>query len=120
MTGTQLFALCLALLGLFPRQEEAVGRQVSESGIRHAFVISGTRTAELTEESRLAWHDEHGSRDASKLGNGNYPVVLGQHALELNPAQEEHWRYAVSAPNTELMGGQRLPTSACKARDVDG
>jgi hypothetical protein len=105
-----LIPLVLFLSAALPQSpdEAAFGRQVSASGIRHSFVISGPKTVLVNESSAVEWSADMDSRDATRLANGNFLVVRGKHAVELDSSKKELWRYDVSAPNTELMGGQRL------------
>ncbi|MFT7543030.1 MAG: hypothetical protein ACI9K5_004013, partial [Gammaproteobacteria bacterium] len=104
-----LLCLSFALPSSTSQDSATLGRQESATGIRHSFVISGPRTVAVGETNEITWDLEGSSRFAVRLAGGNFLVVYGQHAVELTAAKEEVWRYEVSAPNTELMGGERLP-----------
>lgn len=94
--------------------------QTSDSGITHAVVISGNPLCmEIAEDDSIVWQyrgegagtSRPGSRDASKLPNGNYLVTLGDKVVEVAPGETEAvWTYELdtASGNTEFMGAQRL------------
>lgn len=85
------------------------GRQVSESGIRHSFLITGSRTAIISENCKILWHVKEKSRDGSVLANGNILVSHAKEAREYTPAGKVVFRYKLSPENQELGTSWRLP-----------
>lgn len=85
---------------LFPQQK-------SETGIRHAIVISGPKTFEINEEDEIVWEYKGNSNDMSKLANGNYLITYKNKVVEVTPEKKVIWTY-VSVVNPELMSAQRL------------
>ncbi len=83
------------------------GQQKSETGIRHAFVISGPKTLEINEQDEIVWEYNGGSRDIHKLANGNYLITYATKVVEVTPSKTVIWDYE-STVNTELMSAQRL------------
>ena len=82
-------------------------QQKSETGIRHSIVCSGSRVFELGEDDAIVWEYTKGSRDASKLANGNYLITYADKIVEVTPSKEIVWQYK-SSVNKELMSAQRL------------
>ena len=82
-------------------------QQKSESGIRHAIVISGPRTFEMNEQDEIVWEYEGNSKDMLKLPNGNYLITYKTKVVEVTPAKEIVWTYK-SKVNPEFMSAQRL------------
>lgn len=80
------------------------GEQLSESGIRHSFLITGTKTAMVDERGEISWEISKKSRDGEVLANGN--VVACQYgsrgddmpdALEINPEGKVVWEFKAPA-----------------------
>ena len=73
---------------------------------------------EISEEDEVSWQyrgegagdSRPGTRDASKLSNGNYLVTLSDKVVEVMPGQQEAvWTYELDRSiNKEFMGAQRL------------
>ena len=82
-------------------------QQKSETGIRHAFVVSGPKTFETNEKDEIVWEYDGGSRDIHKLASGNYLITYATKVVEVTPAKEVVWTYERSV-NPELMSAQRL------------
>jgi hypothetical protein len=93
--------------------------QTSDSGITHSILISGNPLCmEISEEDEVSWQyrgegagdSRPGTRDASKLSNGNYLVTLSDKVVEVMPGQQEAvWTYELDRSiNKEFMGAQRL------------
>ncbi len=55
--------LFLSLLGVGAVFSAPFGQQISESGIRHSFLITGTKTAIVSEDSEIIWEVPQRSRD---------------------------------------------------------
>jgi len=88
------------------------GSQVSASGIRHSFLITGSKTAIIGEDDRVLWEAPDRSRDGFVLPNGNVLVSHGREAKEYQRDGTVVFRYQLSAPNKELGTAVRLPTGA--------
>jgi len=102
---------CLAIgdqVAIEPRSEVPFGRQVSATGIRHAFLITGSTTAILDEESHVAWQVKRPSRDGFVLPSGNVLVSHGDEAIEYQRDGKIVFRYKLSAENKELGTAVRL------------
>lgn len=83
------------------------GQQKSETGIKHAFVVSGTKTMEVNEHDEIVWEYKGHSNDIRKLDNGNYLIAYKNKVVEVTPDKKIIWTY-VSVVNPELMSAQRL------------
>lgn len=81
--------------------------QKSDSGITHSIVVSGPMTMEIGEDDAVVWHYNNGSKDASKLANGNYLITYGKKVVEVSPEKAVVWTYNKTI-NDELMSAQRL------------
>ncbi|MDA0349213.1 MAG: hypothetical protein O3C43_16940 [Verrucomicrobia bacterium] len=87
------------------------GTQVSESGIRHSFLVCGRTTAIFNEDSEVVWSTSGNSRDGMVLENGNVLLSIGNEAKEfLKDTQEVVWSYKLDSRNKELGTVNRLPT----------
>ena len=86
----------------------AFGNQVSESGIKHSFLICGNRTVLLNENSEIIWQTEGYGRDGFVLGNGNILVSVGNVAKEITREGKLVWSYKLSKGNKELGTCMRL------------
>ena len=82
-------------------------QQKSESGIRHAIVVSGPKTYEFNEQDEIVWEHDGNSKDIAKLANGNYLITYPDNVIEITPAKEIVWTYR-SSVNPELMSAQRV------------
>jgi hypothetical protein len=86
------------------------GRQVSETGIKHSFLVTGSMTAILDEESRIIWQVEGQSRDGFVLPSGNVLVSMSSNEIrEFTRAGKVVFRYALSKENKEIGTAVRLP-----------
>jgi len=89
-------------------QQDASGKQVSESGIRHSFLACGNLTALFNENSEIIWQAPGGSRDGYVLDNGNVLVSNGKKATEYTRDNEVVWSYTLNPVNKELGTAVRL------------
>ncbi len=87
---------------------ESFGRQVSESGIKHSFLIAGNPTVWVGEDGQVKWQAEGKARDAFVLPNGNVLTSIANKAQEITPEGEVAWSYALAAENKELGTAVRL------------
>lgn len=85
------------------------GKQVSETGIRHSFLITGSITAILGENNEILWQVKRRSRDGFVLPNGNVLVSHGNEAKEYTRAGKVVFQYKLSKENRELGTAVRLP-----------
>ena len=88
--------------------DEPFGTQLSESGIRHSFLITGSMTAIIGEDSHIKWSVPVRSRDGFVLPNGNVLISTGKQAIEYTPEKEVVFEYTLSQPNKELGTAVRL------------
>jgi outer membrane lipoprotein-sorting protein len=85
------------------------GRQVSESGIKHSFLVTGSMTAILDEESRVVWKAPGHSRDGWVLESGNVLVSHNDNVVrEYTREGKVVWKYELSEGNSELGTAVRL------------
>lgn len=84
------------------------GRQVSESGIKHSFLIAGYPTVLVGEDGKVKWQIPGKARDGYVLENGNILLSTGNVAKELTPKSELVWSYKLAAENKELGTAVRL------------
>ena len=84
------------------------GKQVSQSGINHSFLICGNRTVLLNENSEIIWQTEGYGRDGFVLPNGHILVSVGNVAKEITREGEIVWSYKLSKGNKELGSCVRL------------
>ena len=84
------------------------GKQVSQSGIKHSFLICGNKTVLLNENSEIVWQTEGYGRDGFILPNGHILVSVGNVAKEITRKGETVWSYKLSKGNKELGSCVRL------------
>ncbi len=94
-----------------PIPEVAPGRQVSDRGIRHSFLVCGKLTAIFNEESEVVWLGPSGSRDGMVLENGNVLLSVKNEAIEFEKGGHNVvWSYKLNSRNKELGTVNRLPS----------
>ncbi len=96
-------ALLFSLLPVLTlHADPTFGEQRSASGIRHSFLLCGSHSVIVDEESRLVWESKGASRDGFVLANGN--VLISQHNLarELTREGKEVWTHPLGPENKEL------------------
>lgn len=84
------------------------GRQVSKSGIRHAFLVTGSMTAIIDEDNQVVWKTKEKSRDGFVLPNGNVLVSHYKAAREYTREGKVVWQYKLDPVNKELGSSVRL------------
>ncbi len=92
--------------------DTAFGTQVSPAGIRHSFLITGSRTAIIGEDNVIEWEVPGRSRDGFVLPNGNVLVSHGREAREYQRDGQVVFHYKLQAPNKELGTAVRLASGA--------
>ena len=105
-----VFSLLLvcALPGEEKKNNSPFGKQVSQSGIKHSFLICGSRTVLLNEDSEIIWQTKGYGRDGFVLQNGNVLVSVGNVAKEITRKGQIVWSYKLSKGNKELGSCVRL------------
>ncbi len=87
----------------------SVGKQVSENGIRHSFLVCGPFTAIFNENSDIVWQTAGYARDGMILENGNILLSINGEAKEFRKGtQEVVWSYKLDPRNKELGTANRL------------
>ena len=100
--------LALALPAKNEKTNSTFGKQVSESGIRHSFLICGNPTVLLNEKSEIVWQTKGYGRDGFVLKSGNVLVSIGNVAKEITREGKVVWSYELSKENKELGSCVRL------------
>ena len=106
-----VFLSLLLALALPAKNEKAnpiFGKQVSESGIRHSFLICGNPTALVNEKNEIVWQTKGYGRDGFVLKSGNVLVSIGNEAKEITREGKVVWSYKLSKGNKELGSSVRL------------
>ncbi len=101
-----LFA-CLALVQTTEAQQQ-FGRQKSDTGIKHSFLIAGPMTVIVGEDGKVKWRTKGRARDAFVLQNGNVLVSAGNVAKEITRDGKVVWSYKLAKENKELGTAVRL------------
>jgi len=87
------------------------GRQVSDQGIRHSFLVTGSKmTAIFNEESEIIWWVKGGSRDGTVLPNGNILICEARRVVEYAKGSTDIvWSYQLDRKkNKEIAAAWRL------------
>jgi hypothetical protein len=100
--------LALALPAKNEKANPTFGKQVSESGIRHSFLICGNPTALVNEKNEIVWQTKGYGRDGFVLKSGNVLVSIGNMAKEITREGKVVWSYKLSKENKELGSCVRL------------
>lgn len=90
---------------ILPAQEEKneiFGRQVSQSGIHHSFLICGEPTVIVGEDGMVKWSTPQKARDGYVLQNGNVLLSAENLAQEITHDKKIIWSYQLSEENSEL------------------
>ena len=104
-----LLSLALATANVAAEESKnQFGRQVSESGIKHSFLIAGTPTVLVGEDGEIKWQTEGKARDAFVLENGNILASMNNRAQEITLDGKVVWSYPLAAENKELGTAVRL------------
>lgn len=100
--------LALALPAKNEKANPTFGKQVSENGIRHSFLICGNPTALVNEKNEIVWQTKGYGRDGFVLKSGNVLVSIGNMAKEITREGKVVWSYKLSKENKELGSCVRL------------
>ncbi len=91
-------------------ESSAFGKQISETGIKHSFLVTGSITAIIGEDSEIIWQTPGRSRDGFVLPSGNILVSHGREAKEYTRDGKVVFQYKLSSGNKELGTAVRLPS----------
>ena len=100
--------LALALPAKNEKANPTFGKQISESGIRHSFLICGNPTVLVNEKNEIVWQTKGYGRDGFVLKSGNVLVSAGNVAKEITREGKVVWSYKLSKGNKELGSCVRL------------
>tara|TARA_B100001057_G_scaffold67404_2_gene61112 strand:- start:131 stop:1072 length:942 start_codon:yes stop_codon:yes gene_type:complete len=100
--------VALALPAKNGKAKPTFGKQISESGIRHSFLICGNPTALVNEKNEIVWQTKGYGRDGFVLKSGNVLVSVGNEAKEITREGKVVWSYKLSKGNKELGSCVRL------------
>ncbi|MCB1235447.1 MAG: hypothetical protein KDM91_10275 [Verrucomicrobiae bacterium] len=82
---------------------DAFGEQISQAGIRHSFLVTGSRTAIVGEDNTIVWEVPGRSRDGFVLPSGNVLVSHGNVAKEYTRADKRVvFEFKLSPENKEM------------------
>ncbi len=84
------------------------GKQVSEAGIKHSFLVTGAMTAIISEDNQITWQTKGRSRDGFVLPGGNVLVSHYTEVKEYTRDGEVVFNYKLAAPNKEMGSAVRL------------
>ena len=114
-TNLHLLTISLAVVSFHwaPAQDKPkpapFGQQISETGIKHSFLICGPKTVIVSEENEIVWQTKGYARDGFVLENGNVLASISNTAKEVTPKGKVIWSYKLSEGNKELGTAVRLP-----------
>lgn len=84
------------------------GEQISKSGIKHSFLITGTKTAIVDENCEIVWEVKAKSRDGEVLPNGNVLVAFANEVKEFTRDNKVVFHYKLADGNKEISTAKRL------------
>ena len=84
------------------------GEQISDVGIRHSFLITGTKTAIIDEKCEISWEVKAKSRDGEVLPNGNVLVTFANEVKEFTRDYKVVFHYKLAVGNKEISTAKRL------------
>lgn len=97
--------------GKQPESSLPRGNQVSDTGIRHSLLVTGSKlTAIFNEDSEVVWSVKGGSRDGTVLANGNVLICQSKRVIEYAKGTTDViWDYRLDRDaNKELATACRL------------
>ena len=78
------------------------------SGIRHSYLVMGTKTAIIDEAGKAVWEYTGGSRDGFVLPSGNVLIAFSNRVEEVSRDKQIVLSYTLSKENREIGTTQRL------------
>ena len=103
------FASRKPMLKDIPKPPSPKPRQISSTGIRHSFLITGAWTAIIGEDNKVLWRTPGGSRDGSVLKNGNVLIAFAKSVKEFTRDGKVVFEYRLGKGNREISTAARLP-----------
>ena len=91
-----------------PPPAQTFGKQVSDRGITHSFLITGPQTVLVGDDGTVRWKMDAPSRDGSVLANGNFLITHARNAREYTPEGAVVWEHRLSPENGELERATRF------------
>jgi hypothetical protein len=76
--------------------------------VHHSYLVLGTKTAIIAEDSSVKWEYAGSSRDGFVLPSGNILIAFADRVEEVTPAKDIVFSYKRSKENGELITAQRL------------
>ncbi|MDB2673622.1 hypothetical protein N9Y81_01570 [Akkermansiaceae bacterium] len=104
MKRSSLVCLCL-IQSIFAAP---FGEQISKFGIKHSFLITGTKTAIVDESCEIVWEVKAKSRDGEVLPNGNVLVAFAKEVKEFTRDKKVVFHYKLADGNKEISTAKRL------------
>jgi hypothetical protein len=103
-------SLALMIMMLFSSLSAAESslKQISETGIKHSFLVTGNKTWLVGEDNKIEWEGPGGSRDGYVLPNGNILIAFKNNVREFKKDKSVVWQYKLQAPNKEMNTAIRL------------
>ena len=103
--------LALSLLASSVTFAAPFGEQISESGIKHSFLLTGNRTAIIGEDCEIKWEFPEKSRDGAVHENGLILITFKDRVVAFNPHDnyDEVFVYKKGAEDKELSTASFLP-----------
>jgi hypothetical protein len=96
------------MLKNIPKPPAPKASQISKSGIRHSFLITGAWTAIIGEDNEIIWRTPGGSRDGCVLDNGNVLVAFGNVVKEFTREGKVVFEHKIGKGNREISTAIRL------------
>ncbi len=87
---------------------EKIGEQVSESGIKHSFLFTGSKTMIVGEDCEIIWQHPGKSRTGQVLNSGNILIAFKKEVKEFTRDGEVVFHHKLSDGNQEISTTQRL------------
>ena len=86
----------------------ASAEEVAAAAIRHSYLVMGGKTAIISEEGKVEWEYDGGSRDGFVLPNGNVLIAYSDRVVEVTREKQVIFSYQKSPENSEIGTTQRL------------
>ncbi|MDA0837863.1 MAG: hypothetical protein O2857_08790 [Planctomycetota bacterium] len=102
------FASRKPMLNDIPKPPAPEASQISKTGIRHSFLITGAWTAIIGEDNEIIWRTPGGSRDGCVLENGNVLIAFGNVVKEFTRDGKVVFEYKIGKGNREISTAIRL------------
>ncbi len=87
---------------------EHIGEQISETGIKHSFLMTGSKTMIIGENCEVIWKHPAKSRSGEVLSNGNILIAFKKEVKEFTRENEIVFHHKLSDGNKEISTAKRL------------